>query len=243
MGVLTVVVAAAPSILLLAYFYLRDRFEREPLGHLAVAYFVGMYAMLAAHGLGTVAEGWFSIGWLDSRQESARFVDAFVLSSLLEELTKAVTFVLVIYRWREFDEPLDGVIYGVTLSLGFATLENWLYLSRLGLDVAWQRAVFAVPAHALFGGAMGYYIGKAKFANRRSPPRWIDWALCLVLPVVFHGAYDFALLHGLNWRVWIAVAFISIGLWVFVLRRVHSAQRASPYRPKTMPPPPRGFPR
>lgn len=239
MSALTVLVAAVPSLLLLTYFYLRDRFEREPLAHLATAYALGMYAMLAAHGLSLTAEGWFSAAWLRTGGEPARLVDAFFLSGFLEELSKWVVFMAAVYQWREFDEPLDGLIYGVTVALGFATLENVFYLHRLGLDVAWQRAVFAVPAHALFGGAMGYYAGRAKF-DRRTPKRrpWRSWVLCLALPTFFHGTYNFALMHGLDWKIWVAITALSVALWSFVLRRVLHGQKASPYRPKTMPPPP-----
>jgi RsiW-degrading membrane proteinase PrsW (M82 family) len=240
MGALTVVIAAAPSLLLLAYFYLRDRFEREPLGHLALAYFLGMYAMVAAHGISTYAESALPAGWLAARGEGSRLVDAFVLTGLLEELAKWVPLMTAVYHWSEFDEPLDGVIYGVAISLGFATLENLLYLERMGLHIAWQRAVFAVPAHALFGGAMGYYAGRAKFDKRTAPRRrarlTLDFFLTLALPTAFHGLYDFALLHGLGWKIWVAITALSLALWAFVLRRVHRAQRASPYRPKTMPP-------
>jgi hypothetical protein len=64
-----------------------------------------------------------------------------------------------------------------------------------------------------------------------------DHALCIAVPTVFHGTYDFALLHGLGWEIWLSITAISVGLWAFVLRRIHHAQRASPFRPKTMPPP------
>jgi RsiW-degrading membrane proteinase PrsW (M82 family) len=244
--VLTLLVATAPSLVLLTYFYLRDRFEREPLGHLVAAYLLGMYAMLAAHAAASLVEGLVSPVWLRLGGAPARLVDAFVLSGLIEEVAKWIPFVAVVYRWAEFDEPLDGVIYGVALSLGFATLENVLFVRRLGLEVAWPRAVFAVPAHALFGGSMGYYLGRARFQKRlaesegarnaveRAPTAWADWVACLALPVIFHGVYDFALLHGLGFSVWVSVTAISVGLWLFVLRRIHQAQRLSPYRPKTM---------
>jgi RsiW-degrading membrane proteinase PrsW (M82 family) len=237
---LTVVAAAAPSLVLLAYFHLRDRYEREPLGHLLLTYALGMYALLAAQGL-FATDGLLS--WLDGaggsflegRSEPAKLLDAFVLAGLLEESTKWVLLLTAVYHWREFDEPLDGLIYGVALSLGFATLENLHYLMRHGLVVAWPRALLAVPAHALFGGSMGYYAGRAKFTAARGL-RWRDLARALIVPALFHGAYDFALLHGLGWKVRVAVAALSVGLWIFVLRRVRRAERASPYRPKTLPP-------
>jgi RsiW-degrading membrane proteinase PrsW (M82 family) len=243
MGAFTLLVAAAPSLLLLAYFYLRDRFEREPLGHLALAYALGMYAMVAAQGLSTAAAGWVAAPWLRGT-EAGRLVDAFVLAGFIEELSKWVILMAAVYHWREVDEPLDGLIYGVAIALGFATLENVLYLRQLGLEVAWARAVFAIPAHALFGGSMGYYAGRAKF-DHDAPgmaPRLrrrhllVDHLSCLLVPAVFHGTYDFALLHGLDWKAWASITVISVGLWAFVLRRIQRAQRASPFRPKTMPP-------
>src|SRR5262245_45655532 len=126
MGATLLIVAAAPSILLLAYFYLRDRFEREPLGHLTIAYLLGMYAMIAAQGLSTSAAGWAAPEWLRGT-EGGRLFDAFFLAGFLEELSKWVMLMAAVYHWKEVDEPLDGLIYGVAIALGFATLENVLY--------------------------------------------------------------------------------------------------------------------
>ena len=234
---LLVLVAAAPSLALLVYFYLRDRYDREPIGCLLVAYFLGMYAMLAAQSMGAVLADAVPDEWLHLGGEPARLFEAFVLSGLVEEVAKWVMLMAAVYYWRAFDEPLDGLIYGLTIALGFATLENFFYLSSHGVGIAWQRAIFAVPAHALFGGAMGYYAGGIKFsgkAGRRAGSVWRDQILCLALPVLFHGAYNFALLHGLNWFIWVAITVLSLGFWVFVLRRVRRAQKASPFRPKTM---------
>ena len=225
---LTLVVAAAPSLFLLTFFYLKDRYEREPLRHILLAFGLGLYAMIAGQGMATAAEGWVSPQWLRTGGEAARLFDAFVLSGFVEELAKWVVLVAAIYHWDEFDEPLDGVVYAVAVALGFATLENFLFVTRLGLGVAWQRALFAVPAHALFGASMGYYAGRMKFD--RGGKVWRDGVLSLVAPVTFHGLYDYALHHGLGARVWVLISLLSVCLWVFVLRRVHRAQRASPFR-------------
>jgi len=233
------IVAAAPSLALLTYFYLRDRYEREPIGHLVAAYLLGMFALLAAQGATSMVVDWVSADWLHLGGEPARLFDAFVLAGAVEEIAKWVVLFAAVYAWREFDEPMDGLLYGVAISLGFATLENFLFLSSRGLAIAWQRAIFAVPAHALFGGCMGYYAGRAKFApadGTRARRFWLSLTLSLVVPIGFHGAYDFALLHGLGWKVWGAVTLLSLTFWIFVLRRVKRAQRASPYRPKTMMP-------
>jgi RsiW-degrading membrane proteinase PrsW (M82 family) len=228
MGVLTLVVAAAPSLFLLTFFYLKDRYEREPLRHILMAFGLGLYAMIAAQGMATTAEGWLDADWLRTGGEPARLVDAFLLSGLVEELAKWVVLMAAIYHWDEFDEPMDGVVYGVAVALGFATLENFLFVTRLGLGVAWLRALFAVPAHALFGATMGYYAGRTKFD--RGGALGVDQLLCLGAPATFHGLYDYALHHGLGWRIWVVISALSAALWVFVLRRVHRADRASPFR-------------
>jgi RsiW-degrading membrane proteinase PrsW (M82 family) len=236
---LVALVAVAPSLALLTYFYLRDRYEREPLGHLVAAYLLGMFAMLAAQGLVGLLADWVSPEWLRAGGEVARFFDAFVLAGASEELAKWTVVVAAVYAWREFNEPMDGLLYGVAIALGFATLENLLFLASRGLAVGWQRALFAVPAHALFGGTMGFYVGRAKFAparTRRSRDVVLALVLSFLVPTAFHGAYDFALLHGLGWKVRVAVTLLSLTFWIFVLHRIKRAQRESPFRPRTMMP-------
>jgi RsiW-degrading membrane proteinase PrsW (M82 family) len=227
--VLTVVVAAAPSLFLLTFFYLKDRYEREPLQHILIAFGLGLYSMVAAHGMATTAESWVPTEWLRTGGEPAKLFDAFILAGCIEELAKWVVLIAAVYHWDEFDEPLDGVVYGVAVALGFATLENFIYVTRLGIGAAWQRALFAVPAHALFGATMGYYAGRAKFDTGGA--RWRDRTLCLLAPIGFHGLYNYALNHGMGLRIWVVISLLSVALWVFVLRRVHRAQHASPFKP------------
>src|SRR5581483_6753264 len=98
---------------------------------------------------------------------AARLFEAGVMAAAVEELCKWLIFLALIYWWEEFDEPLDGVVYGVALALGFATVENVLFVVRGGLGLGILRAIFAVPAHALFGAAMGFYLGRAKLGRGR----------------------------------------------------------------------------
>jgi RsiW-degrading membrane proteinase PrsW (M82 family) len=234
-----VVAGAAPSIFILTFFYLRDRWQREPMHRVAMAFALGLYAMAAARGLDFTVLGFLPADWLASGTEAARLFESFVLGGFVEETAKAVVLFAAIYHWDDFDEPLDGVVYGVAVSLGFATLENILYIvqARVGFDreltIVWQRALFAVPAHALFGGAMGYYAGKAKFDRTHPLALLRDRIFCLLVPILFHGAYNYALHHRLDARVWTMVSLISVAMWIFVLHRVHRADRASPFRPQT----------
>jgi hypothetical protein len=80
---------------------------------------------------------------------------------------------------------------------------------------------------------MGYYAGRAKHGDgtTRGPTLWRDRLLCLFLPILFHGLYDYALQHGLGPKIWVLLSVGSVALWQFVLRRVRRAQSASPFRP------------
>ena len=129
--VLTVIVAAAPSLFLLTFFYLKDRYEREPLQHILMAFGLGLYAMIAASGIAGTVETWVPREWLLTGGEPAKLFDAFVLSGFVEELAKWVVLIAAVYHWEEFDEPLDGVVYGVAVALGFATLENFLFVAMM----------------------------------------------------------------------------------------------------------------
>jgi RsiW-degrading membrane proteinase PrsW (M82 family) len=233
---LSVAVGAAPSLFLLIFFYLKDRYEPEPRGHVALAFAKGALAIvpcwLAARAIELgVGRVWLALGGI-----WARLFEAAVMAGAVEEGAKWIVFLALVYWWEEFDEPLDGVVYGVALALGFATVENVLCVVRDGLAIGLLRAIFAVPAHALFGAAMGYYMGRAKLgrgrhgANATRGQRNLYLALALAVPLVFHSAYDFALVELRGWWIYAVIGALSIGLWAFVLRRVHTAQKDSPFQ-------------
>ena len=125
-----------------------------------------------------------------------------------------------VYAHAQFDEHYDGIVYGTSVSLGFATLENILYLVGHGVEYAFTRALLPVSSHALFGVVMGFYIGKARFSAKKEQVKWL--ILSLTLPVLFHGLYDFILLGMRNWG-YIMLPFM-IFLWWFGLRKAKKAR-------------------
>ena len=110
---------------------------------------------------------------------------------------------------KAFDEPLDGIIYAVMVSMGFATLENIIYVLSHGFQTAIMRMFLSVPAHACFGVIMGYYVGMAKFSKSRV--RYYK-RVGLLLAVLFHGAFDFFLFLQQSQEV---LRYVSSGLLVF----------------------------
>lgn len=242
LSTLGVLLAIVPSAALLAFFYWKDRYEPEPYGHILAAVALGALAtvpiLCAQEALAwSVGSDWLLIGGLP-----ARLFEAGVMAAVVEEAIKWMLFAAVIYRWRELDEPMDGVVYGVALALGFATVENVMFIRHAGegaLTLGLLRALFSVPAHALFGGAMGSFFGRAKLgggllggADVTPRQRKLRLALAFAVPCVYHFGYDGLLLtlrrhEDLMFGV---VGGLSIVLWIFVLRRVDHALADSPFK-------------
>jgi RsiW-degrading membrane proteinase PrsW (M82 family) len=235
--VLLVAVAVLPPIALLALFYLVDRYEPEPRRYVLAAFLLGAVSMgvsyVAAQAIASaVTEEWLALGGVP-----ARAFESFVIAGGVEEGAKWIAFVAIIYRWRELDEPMDGLVYGAALALGFATVENTLYVANQGLRTGLLRAVFAVPAHALFGATMGGLLGRAKLGAGRSQTGAVPVArrnaliaLALLAPVLAHGLYDFLLLTLVGSAMYAAVTAVSVMLWIEAVRRIRSADRDSPFR-------------
>lgn len=125
------------------------------------------------------------------KQEGDNFYLAFysfVVIALTEEFCKFI-FVKRILRKSYVDEPYDAILYSVVVSMGFAFVENLLYVSGGGIGVGILRAFTAVPAHATFGAIMGFFLGNAKFKNRKT----LNTLLALAGAVIMHGFYDYFL--------------------------------------------------
>jgi RsiW-degrading membrane proteinase PrsW (M82 family) len=232
---LLVIVGAAPSLFLLVFFYLKDRYEPEPRGHVALAFVKGALCAVPVWLAAGAIERAVGRDWLVLGGTVARLFEAGVLAAGVEELCKWAVFLILIYRWSEFDEPLDGLVYGVAMALGFATVENVMCVRRDGLSLGLLRAIFAVPAHALFGAAMGFYFGRAKLGNGRGEGiptgvRTVRLVLALFVPIAFHTAYDFSLIELRGPWLYVVISLGSIALWIFVLGRVRRAQDDSPFR-------------
>ncbi|PLR99768.1 glutamic-type intramembrane protease PrsW [Bacillus sp. T33-2] len=209
LGIVTA--GVAPGLALLSYFYLKDQYGSEPLPMVFKTFLLGLLLVFPLMFIQYVfqAEGIFR----------GDFLNAFVSVSLLEEFFKWFVLFYAVFQHVAFDEPYDGIVYGASVSLGFATGENILYLVGNGLEYAIGRALLPVSSHALFGVIMGYYLGKSKFTGQ-AKKKWI--MLSLMMPIVLHGVYDYILLTLEDWFV-LMVPFM-VFLWWLGLRKVKMAR-------------------
>lgn len=216
------VVAIAPAVVLLSYLYMRDRYEKEPLGLIAKAFVFGCLSVIPVIVVELQLTQFNPFSGLMSTA-----YDAFVVAGLTEEAFKLLAVYLAIYRSPHFNEPYDGVIYAASASLGFATIENISYVLNHGLGTGINRAILAVPGHALWGIAMGFYMGSAKFAPAHKRPRL--WMLAFAIPVILHGSYDL-IAYNMNTVFSILMYPLVAYLWVTGLRQIERASAASPFR-------------
>ncbi|KIL48088.1 glutamic-type intramembrane protease PrsW [Jeotgalibacillus campisalis] len=198
--------AIAPGLALLSYFYLRDQYDIEPVRTVFRAFILGIAITFPIMFVQYVLE--------TEQVFSSAFLRSVLSYGLLEEFFKWFILYFFIFHLIEFDEPYDGIVYGAAVSLGFATLENVLFLAVNGLETAFGRALLPVSSHALFGVVMGYYVGKAKFSLPAVRKNLLF--LSIVIPVALHSFYDFILLSFHNW-IYFIIPFMLflwwLGLW------------------------------
>lgn len=197
--------ALLPTILLMCFFYFKDKYEKEPFRMLVFAFLLGIMTVVPAIIIENYLNGFTPRG----EKLVQAFYGAFIVAAFTEEAVKYIFIKLFIWKSPELNEMYDGIIYAVFLSLGFATVENVLYVAQGGISVALLRIFTAVPAHALFGTVMGYYLGKAKFLR-------ISRGICLVfglfVPIILHGVYDFLLMSNKPLLTLLFIPFM-IYLW------------------------------
>lgn len=203
----TVPAAVVPSLVLMWYFHTRDKFP-EPAKVIWATFGWGVFIVIPVLMVAVPLDG---VSEAIANPYVKGFARAFLEAAIPEETFKMLVVLLYCARHSAFDEPMDGLVYGVAASLGFATLENILYVSSGGLSVAVARAFTAVPGHAMLGAIMGFYIGQAQFnPEQRKSLLWRAW----FIPVLFHGLYDFPLLAL---REGVPMEVLMVGLALLVL--------------------------
>jgi RsiW-degrading membrane proteinase PrsW (M82 family) len=216
------ILAFAPGIFWLWYFYKKDKAEPEPLAEIRRCFFLGMVVALPASIINDLAHV-VSTGLF-----------LFVSAPIVEESFKFLVVRKTIYEKREFDQPMDGVVYGVAVALGFASVENLYYLGKtysegyeLFATVVVLRAFLSVPAHALWACIWGFALGLAKFSEP-SKRRGII-AKGLVLAMVLHSTFNVIAMTGPLFAL--GMLILTPVLWKIANKRIRDALSLSEHLP------------
>ena len=197
-----------PSIGIVTLFVMSDEF-REPNKEIIKVFIYGIIITFFAFIFNTYLHEIFL-----SRSIDKKLIESFLTAAPVEEGLKFLVLFFLVYRMKDFNEPLDGIVYGICVSLGFATLENifYVYFKEFNYDqiyVSLSRSISAVPAHGVFGVFMGYFFMKFAFLNKNKKGNLF---LCFFVPFLLHGIYNFLISEFLI----IALLFILIA-WIIAL--------------------------
>ncbi len=182
-------VALGPALLILTYIYFRDKYEKEPVLLLVRGFAAGALILVPILII-EVQTGKLAVNFHPILKAAW---DGFIVASATEEILKFLAVFYLFWNNRNFNEKFDGIVYSVAVALGFAAVENFFYVYQGTLGTGLLRAFTAVPAHAIFGIIMGYYLGMARFRPFRKSGYIF---MAIFMPWLFHGLYDFLLLSG-----------------------------------------------
>lgn len=210
MKIYILILAILPVSFFIGWIYFKDRYEKEPPIKLIQYFLLGILVSILAIFL----ELYFSKINIFSGI-AATLYTAFFVAAFTEEGLKSIILIPILIKDKDFNEKLDGIIYSIFLSLGFATIENIIYLMREKLEITLElgvtRGLISIPSHIMFAITMGYYISKYKFEKEDSKKKkYLIYAI--IIPIVLHGVFDFILMIGYRWAIIVFIVYI-IFLW------------------------------
>lgn len=220
------IIALTPAIALGLAVYFTDRYDREPLRLILKVFIWGCLSVIPT----IIVERTLSSLNLFSGILASAF-SAFIVAGLTEEFFKREVVLKTVFKNKAFNEKLDGIIYAVFASLGFATVENILYIFisySANPYVGLFRGIFSVPTHVLLGITMGYYLSLAKFSYNKNFER-MYLRKALVIPAFLHGCFDFILMAQIHILLLVFIPYV-LYLWIVNLKKLNQYYRDSKER-------------
>lgn len=220
-----ILAAVLPAIFLLRYIYKHDTVDKEPPGLLLSLILMGIVAALMSIVLEIIGEKILN-DQISQDDKYYKIILAFAVVAVVEEGTKFLLMKLKTWKNPNFNYSFDGIVYAVSVSLGFAAFENIKYVMNFGLSVALPRAVLAVPGHMGFAVFMGLFYGRAKlFSDLGCKGKKVMNLLASYLSAVFlHGFYDSCAMIGNTLSTVIFIAFVAL-MYVIVISLIKHESR------------------
>lgn len=186
----TLLVAAVLPVFLLCFFVYKKDPHREPMKLLIKIFVLGFISAIPVVFVEALLDNIFPAAGVSSF--ILILINTFMSVALVEEGFKWIITMIFGYRNKEFDEIYDVIAYAVFASLGFACIENILYVFTHGLMNAFLRALISIPGHMCFGIIMGYFFAQAKVGsiNKNESIFTKNIILSILLPAIAHTLYD-----------------------------------------------------
>jgi len=216
--------ALAPVVIIMFYVYFRDKYEKEPVRLILKGILLGAVIIFP---VGIIENYLLGYGKAFETIPKAAW-DGFIVAGAIEEAFKYLMVFILVWRNSNFNEKFDGIVYAVSVSLGFAAIENLFYVfSENSMQVGLLRAFTAVPGHSIFGIVMGFYLGMARFSTKGSG-KWLLRAF--LVPWLLHGIYDFMIMSGHPLLILTFIPFL-IFMYRTGLKRMQEFNQESIFNP------------
>ncbi|WP_297132183.1 PrsW family intramembrane metalloprotease [Terrisporobacter sp.] len=211
------ILAVIPVAIFIWWIRLKDRYEKEPIIKLISYFILGIVVSILA----IIFELYLNKVDIFMGAIKDLYI-AFFITAFTEEGLKAIILIPILLKDKDFNEKIDGIVYSVFLSLGFATVENIIYLMRESSDLYLQlgitRGLISIPSHIMFAITMGYYISKYKFEeDKKKRNKYLAYSI--IIPILLHGVFDFILMIGYRWAIIVFIVYI-IFLWKVNLDKI-----------------------
>ena len=228
MNLFLLLITILPPILIVIIFAASDKFK-EPNKEIFLIFISGILITIPAYFANTFLYDLYS----NYSFISENFAASFLSAAVVEEGLKFLVLYLIVYRLREFNEPMDAIVYGVCASLGFAALENIYYVWNAS---AWdvnpirmliERSIYPLAAHGICGVMMGYFFMKHVFFHKSK-----SLFLSFLIPYFLHGFYNYFI--DINFWISLALVIVSwfIGIKLFLKLRQEQGLKRREYEKK-----------
>lgn len=211
MHIRLLIIAITPALIGIFAMYLTDRVDREPAKLLFLTFLFGALAVIPSIIVEEIL-----IRFNIFKGAFGAFYNAFIVAALTEEYFKRLVILKLPLKTSYFNERLDGIVYGVFTALGFATVENIMYVVFRYTNnpfIGLYRGIFSVPAHGVFGITMGYYLALYKF-NTDEKGKKSNLRKSLFMPVLLHGIFDFILMADIPQLTLLFVPYVIFIWWI-----------------------------
>ena len=227
---ISVLASIIPVLIILAVIYNMSEVKKQPLWLLFILFLGGILSWVMVRYISRFLGNDIYKSQIEINEALGNkgfFLVSFGIIAIIEEMSKYIVITIMCFKNKYFKNPYDAIMYAVCISLGFAFVENIMYINNYGMGVAISRAIFSIPAHASFGIIMGYYLGVSKLcrdkgeANASALTRYSAF----FIPLIFHGFYDFLLNFNTEsiyiiFLIYVIIMYAFVILLLFRLNRV-----------------------